>query len=568
MRFLIAALLFVLSVAALLVGIGQRTVWAPPANYSAHIGLDSTKPIILIPNQILTAHPGNVVISVRGNDLAFIADGRESDLRAWIDLHEFDEIVRDEKTKQLSVDTHVGVVNLDSPFDSDLWRSQSFAQDQTRMTVNPADEGAVLVASDGAKPAPKSINLIWPIKQDLFWSNALLISGGVLLIGALVMNLVAYNHLRKSRGPRRRTPTPPKPPRYRVKRNKANAPVRGRRAAGRAFIAVPAALTILALTSGCVAQTDVAASPSPSASASTEVKPPAAVTEKQISRILADLEKVVASADETSDKKLLVNRVTGPALEQRSAHYVLRSRSKKVVALPAIVAKPIELQLPAATSQWPRTLMVVTDEAGDVALPQLLVLQQETPRSKYLLWYNIRLMPGAKIPKVPTADVGAIPVETESVFLKISPLALATAYGDVINKGAASLSYGLFDIANDEFYKQVSESQKSQVANLDTGKISFGHALGNKNVLSLATTDGGALVAVYMTDSYTIKPKKRGSAVAVSGQEKIMLGANGSTRGIKSIYGDMMLFYVPPLSDPSKVKLLGVSQGLIDVRSL
>lgn len=87
-------------------------------------------------------------------------------------------------------------------------------------------------------------------------------------------------------------------------------------------------------------------------------------------------------------------------------------------------------------------------------------------------------------------------------------------------------------------------------------------------MLSLATTDGGALVAVYMTDTYTIKPKKRASAVAVSGQEKILLGADGSTRGIKSVYGDMLLFYVPALSDSSKVRLLGVSQGLISVRSL
>ncbi|MEY4639387.1 MAG: hypothetical protein RLY13_385 [Actinomycetota bacterium] len=568
MRFLIAALLFILSLVALLVGIAQRTVWAPPANFSAHLSLDSTKPIIMVPHKILKQHPGKVTISVRGEDLTFIADGRESDIQAWLDVHEYDEVVRDKKTKELTTKVHLGVVNLDSPYDSDLWRNQNFAKSQTQLVVNPADEGAVLIASDGVKPAPKSINLIWPIKSDLFWSNVLMISGGVLLIGALIMNAIAYRHLRKSRGPRRRTPAPPKPPRYKVKRNKNNAPVRGRRAAGRAYIAIPSAITVLTLVTGCAGAAEPTASPSPSASASTEIKPPAALTEKQVERILADLEKVVASADEVSDKKLLVTRVTGPSLEQRDSHYVMRTRSKKVQALPAIVAKPIELQLPAATKQWPRTLMVVTDEPGDVALPQLLVMQQATPRSQYLLWYNIRLMPGAKIPKVPTADVGAIPVENDSVFLKISPMSLATAYGDVINKGAASLSYGLFDIESDEFYKQVSQSQKSQVENLDTGKITFGHSLGNKNVLSLATTDGGALVAVYMNDTYTIKPKKRGSAVAVSGQEKILLGADGSTRGIKSVYGDMLLFYVPALSDSSKVRLLGVSQGLVSVRSL
>jgi hypothetical protein len=198
----------------------------------------------------------------------------------------------------------------------------------------------------------------------------------------------------------------------------------------------------------------------------------------------------------------------------------------------------------------------------------MLVMQQQTPRSQYLLWYNIRLMPGAKIPEVPAAETGAIPVEDDSLFLKLAPKDIVSGYGDLLNNGAASLSSGLFDIQKDEFYKQVSESQKSQVANLTTGRITFSHSLGEKNVISLATSTAGALVAIYMTDTYKIKPKKRGSAVAVSGQEKIMLGADGSTRGVKSIYGDMLLFYVPALSDTERIRLLGVSQGLISVRSL
>jgi hypothetical protein len=185
-----------------------------------------------------------------------------------------------------------------------------------------------------------------------------------------------------------------------------------------------------------------------------------------------------------------------------------------------------------------------------------------------MLWYNIRLMPGAKIPEVPAAELGAIPVEVDSLFLKLAPRDIATGYGDILDKGASSLSFGLFDTAKDEFYKQVSESQKTQVQNLTTGKITFKHSLGNKNVLSLATSTAGALVAIYVKDTYIIRPKTRGSAVAVSGQEKVLLGADGSTRGITSVYGDMMLFYVPALSDAAGIRLLGVSQGLISVRSL
>ena len=65
---------------------------------------------------------------------------------------------------------------------------------------------------------------------------------------------------------------------------------------------------------------------------------------------------------------------------------------------------------------------------------------------------------------------------------------------------------------------------------------------------------GGALVAAFFTflPSFAM----------------VLLGADGSTRGVRSIYGDMMLFYVPALSDTAGIRLLGVTQGLVSVRSL
>lgn len=566
MRFLIAAALFILSVFMLLFGLAERTIWAPPANYSETIQIQSPKSLALIPADTLAKHPGNPIIQISGAKPVFVASGREADIKAWIGLSEFETVALDAKTKKLNLLTAIGAKNLDNPYGSDLWRSELKASAHAELQITRAEEGAAIIASDGIKPLPTNLTIIWPIPHDLTRSNVSLIAGAVLLIGAFVMNFLAYRHMRKSRGPRRRTPTPPKPPRYKAKRNKANAPVRGRRSARRAFIAIPLSISLLGLTAGCTSDAKPTSSPSPSISA-IDV-PPVALTSGQVDKILRDVEKAAADADLVSDKKVLLSRFTGPALEQRAANYVLRTRSASVAKLPKIVSSPISFSLPAATDAWPRSLMVVTDEKGDEALPQMLVFEQESPRSKYKLWYNIRLMPGAKIPEVPSSENGAIPVDIKSLFLKLAPEDIASAYGDVLNRGAASLSHGLFDLTKDEFYKQVSESQKSQVANLKTGTITFKHTLGSKNVISLSTSKAGALVAVYVRDTYVIKPKKRGSAVAVSGQEKVLLGADGSTRGVRSVYGDMMLFYVPALSDTAGIRLLGVTQGLVSVRSL
>ena len=211
--------------------------------------------------------------------------------------------------------------------------------------------------------------------------------------------------------------------------------------------------------------------------------------------------------------------------------------------------------------------MAVTDEEGDTALPQMIVMQQDSARSNYKVWFTIRLMPGAEIPAVPSSELGAIPVDAASLFLKVAPNKLPIAFGDVLNLGQASLSAQLFDLDN-EFYRQVSQAQKEQATSLNNANIAYAHLLGNPNVISMATSDGGALVAVYQLDRYTIKPKRANSAVSVGAQEKLLLGATGSTRGVRSIYGDMLLFYVPPVDESAKIVLLGATQGLISVVSL
>lgn len=565
MRFLIAAALFMISVILLLAGLAQRTIWAPSLEIRQSVQADMSSALIVIPNSVLKSHPGIPQIQVQTTGQIFMANARESDIKAWIGDSEYLLAVSDEKSHKLSLQRISGLKNSGSPIASDLWRTERTAQDSGDLKLNPALDGAGLLASDGSASAPQSFDLVWRQSVNQYWSNFFLISGAILLLAAIVLNTIAYNNMRRKRGPRRRTPSAPKPPRYRPKKKANLAPVKGRRSARRAKIALPASIAVLTLLTGCAPAGSQSPSPSPSVSAADI--PPAAVTYPQIKRILADVAQVAADADLTSDKKILKFRFAGPALEQRTAHYVLRTRSTKIEALPKIVAKPISFSLPSATAGWPRVIMAVTDEPG-AALPQMLVLEQQTPRSPYLLWYNIRLMPGSTLPEMPATSVGAVPVEPNSLFLKMQPKDVPVAYGDVINQGASSLSSALFDLSKDEFYKQVSASQQAQVANLKTAKIKFVHSLGDPNVVSLATSNAGALVAVYMDDTYTIRPKKRGSAVAVSGQEKIMLGASGSTTGVRSIYGDMLLFYVPALSDKSQVKLLGATQGLVSVRGL
>lgn len=560
MRFLVAIGIFVLSATTLLIGVAQRTILAPPDQYVASIESDGKSPYLVIPANIIAQHPGNPTLTAKQTGAVFVASGRESDIRAFVGNSGKSIVYKPAHQDALTVVSSAGSMPSVNPAGSDLWRSEMRTTDEAALRIDARAEGAALVASDGLAGAPQQVQLVWSSNFDPLVSNILLWVGLVGLATSALLAYLVYRQMRINRGPRRRTPRTPKPPRYRY-RSVFGKPERGRRVAR--FQGVVSGGLILALLTGCAAADSKAgATPSPSTQSF-----PVSLFSGQIERILAETAQVADDADQGLNKDSLAERFDGPALQVRTTNYRLRKLNKRIAAMQAIAAKPIKFSIPAATDVWPRTMMAITDEKGDAALPQMIVMQQDTPRDNYKVWFTIRLLPGAKIPAMPPTRTGAIVVDPTAQFLKVTPQDLPPVFGDVLNQGKMSIKSPLFDLDN-EFYRQLSEAQKAQVVQLKKAKIKFTHTLGDPNVISLATSSGGALVAVYQSDVDTIKPTKIGSAISVGAQEKLLLGANGSVRGVKSVYGDMLLFYVPAVDDPGLVQLLGATSGLISVSSL
>ncbi len=568
MRFLIATGLFVVSLVLLLVGLGQRTIWAAPEE--SHLTLRSTTsvPFVLIPNQTLSARDGAVSLTIAAPSKIFVATGRTSDLGSWLGRERHTILEVDAKASRLSEKLSGWATSKVNPSGSDLWRSEVHGTKSVTIFVSRGSDNAVLIASDGAHRAPSAVDIAWRINRDVTQSTGLLIAGGVLLIVAFVFNSLALAKNRKTRGPRRRMPKPPQGPKYKVKRNRSAGPARGRyraRRGGRALGSIVASSLALGALAGC-APAQPTTSPSPSASAVVQATP--AVSAKQLDRILANVVAVTTAADSREDKKTLKIRFAGPALALRAVNYKLRKLSSRTTPSPGIAESPVTFVLPQATTSWPRTVMVVTEDKASHSLPQLLVLIQKSPRENFKVWYTIPLLPGAKIPAVPLASAGSISITPDSLFLKVKPAILAFAFGDLINKGDSSQFASKFAVGSNPFFTQMSQNQAQVKASLKSATARFEHSLGDKHVESLATTDGGALVAVYMLDNYIIRAKKRTSAVTVSGQEKLLLKASGSSTGIKSTYGNMLLFYVPPSSAQDGIQLLGANQGLLAVKNL
>jgi len=570
MRFLIATGLFVVSLVLLAAGVAQRTIWAPAVSTTYNLSDKVDAPFLVIPNKVIAAVPGAATLTVKASGAVFAYTGREADIKSWLSRERSSTVGVEVKAGKLNQTLSGGVKVKLNPSGSDLWRYETSSVGTLTLPLSRGSQNAVLISTDGKAAAADTVSINWQVIRDVSVSNGLLIAGGVLLIIAFVFNGINLANNRKNRGPRRRLPKAPQGPRYKVKRNRSAQPARGRhraRRGGRALSAVVAASLSVGALAGCAtAQPTTSVSPSPSSG--TSVAAPPVVTTKQLARILDNVVAVTTAADSRNDKKTLRARFAGPALALRTANYKLRKLSSRTSPMPNIAQSPVTFVLPQATAAWPRTIMVVTEDKASHSLPQLLVLRQKLPRENYKVWYTIPLLPGAKIPDVPLASAGTIGVPADSLFLKLKPNTIAFAFGDLINKGDASQFASKFDVASNAFFTQMSENQKTVKASLKKAKVRFEHSLGDTHVESLATTDGGALVAVYMLDNYIVKAKNSTSAVTVSGEEKLLLKASGSVTGVKSTYGNMLLFYVPPSSVASGAQLLGASQGLLAVKKL
>ena len=565
MRIIIAVAMFFLSLVLILLGIAERTVWAPEETKAMSVTMDATKPLVVVPHSVLKLHTGTPVVKVSGPGHVFVATGREADIQAWVAGSSKTNVIYDSKTKKLSWAGVDGVEASADPTGSDLWRTERSAMSSVSAKVDPTGEGAVLFAADGLTPAPNKLIIEWQRNYDLTWSNILLYSGEVLLVLTFIYNIWLFRNIRKSRRPRRRLPKAPHGPRSRPKRRESSLPRRGRRVAGRNYSWIPASLITVSLLTGC---TPAATNPTPTPSATTDTATkPAALQLGQIRRIVTSVARVAKGADLAHNSAALLPRFYGPALEMRGAAYALVKKSNKAPAIESIFASPLTLSLPAATDSWPRTLMVVTG-VQKKRLPNLLVLRQMAPRQQYQVWYTTTLVSGVKLPSVPSVADGSVPVTKDSAYLAEQPLNLPTVYGDIINSGAESPSFGKFALTGDSFYTQISKIQQDQIKALTKAKLTYQHVLADEEPLALATADGGALVAIYMKDITTIKPTKRNSGITVNALEQVILGAKGSVKGVVSTYGDMLLFYVPAVGQTSKIKLLGWQAGLLKVKSL
>lgn len=320
---------------------------------------------------------------------------------------------------------------------------------------------------------------------------------------------------------------------------------------------------VLALSAGLVLG-GCAQDPLPTPSAPAPQSPaPAALTGESATNVLADVGATVAAADAEHNPDLLAPRAFGPAVTLRAGQYKAESLTGGRLTLPPLSTDPQTVYTPIGDVH-PATMMSVTAEPEGGNLPQLLALQQVSPRDPYRLWGWVELHPGVTVPALPGPEVGAETLAPDAGGLVATPQDAVARYVATLEDPADAAA---FTPTQSDPYKQQHRRLEDQLGPLvaAAGTVVSVATPGENSPVAIRTADGGALVLGEVRTNETIRRTIPGSQLALSGDYLEFSEGNAAVVGSVTFDFDSVLaFYVPPegAQDPT-IQVLGSTRALI-----
>ncbi|MBO1750839.1 hypothetical protein J4G33_03385 [Actinotalea sp. BY-33] len=299
--------------------------------------------------------------------------------------------------------------------------------------------------------------------------------------------------------------------------------------------------------------------PEPEPEAAPAVPPPA-LTAAQVERILEDVSTVVAEGDEVHDAGLLGPRVAGPALDLRTAQYaeVEAGDEGAVTAIP----EGTQTVVVPSTTQWPRTVMAVTEAPEDLRAPLLVTLVQDGPRSQFELWSWVRLFPGAQMPPTNQPELGSAEVDPEALLL--TPEAVLEGYVALLDGDAEDEAAQAFDEEDDPLRAQIAAVRAGyEGLVVDKGTLTETYEPGADGVQVIGTAEGGAIVVGSVRTSTTITLED--STVNLGGETAALLGQEVVAANLAIDWTSTVAFAVPPAGSEEPVRVLGAEHTLTEV---
>ncbi|MBG6083626.1 hypothetical protein [Zhihengliuella flava] len=588
MRTLSALVAIVLGAAALVVGIGQKTFWAPDETLTAAVPDSVTEaPLTVIEPAVDDVTDEPVEITIRSEGEFLVALGRSADVDAWVADASVNRVTGVDTEEGVMTASHEGTEEtVPNPQYSDLWVARDTVDGETVYTWTEPAEGdwSLLLAADGEQAAPTDISVEYPNTATTPFALALIIIGALLVLLGLLRLIWPGQGSSKTTADQEAAEDS----------HASNRGVAHRVAAGAAALALTLGGTTAAHateteTSEPSASTesdggadssksgDNSASPATSSSEdgsenASESAPSDAdggeaaypvLLESQLERVLSYVERAMTTADEEQDASLLESRLGGDALMLRQLNYRQVAEDVGVELEPAISGGPIMSSAVTTSSDWPRTAIVVTQ--NDVENPRVLTLTQESPRAYYKLVSSVEMLPESEFPGI-AADDPAVQTRTldDGEGLKYSPEAAMDGLRRTLNN--ASVDEADY-FAESVFVNDLQAAQTAAIEGAEDAQVNFQRWIVGDSLTALSTPDGGAIVTGAMTSAMLSKPREEGGTVSWNDEKYTALAGTDETSGSATFtYAESVALYIPPEGSDDKVRVVAGDSVLKDIK--
>ncbi len=330
-----------------------------------------------------------------------------------------------------------------------------------------------------------------------------------------------------------------------------------------------AAVLVAGSLSPAVAADPTTPATSPSATAAATESAPATATavpstpgfpallDSQVQRISSAVAAAVAAGDNAKNAQELEVRVSGMALEARTANYKIRAKVSKQAAMEPVNASTLLAKVVTTTETWPRSSMLVTQGENN-ALPQLLTLVQASPRENYKLIQATPLLPGQTFPKVDKEGTKELPLDAAD-GLAMSPADAIAALSDRLTKADSKFKTSF----NDSVYIQsVLDTQATILKEAKDASYVFSHKADTGQVVNLRTADGGAMVVVGYNFGIDATSKENAN-LTVGDDAAVFTGGKETTKGFTLNYAEPVVMHIPPAGSDGKITILSATRNLV-----
>ncbi|EXF24572.1 hypothetical protein BG28_05735 [Nesterenkonia sp. AN1] len=282
--------------------------------------------------------------------------------------------------------------------------------------------------------------------------------------------------------------------------------------------------------------------------------------ESQLQGIVEDIAEQAAAADAEFDAEMLAPRVSGNAAQVRELTYRNHEMDEQVT--PDAIGTEILSAAVTSSTEFPRQAVVITQEA-EAEIPQVLVIEQESPRENYALTQAVLMVPGTAFPAISAEDGGVEPVDPDDEVARFAANHAMERVAVFMNN--REYYFGM-SVEENAYIEDLQAYQEELNESAEDLSISYTRPFIGEGSTALRLPDG-SVIAVGSFDSTTQLRPEEDASINLSGVTAELAGTDSTTEDVDIVNRESMILHIPA-EEGERVDVLGVHDIVNEVNVL